>query len=77
MEDGRYIGTVIWFKKKYGFIEWSINNIKQTDLFCYWSDLSSSEMPGFRKLTKGQSVSFKLGTNHHGQPKAIEVVVIK
>jgi cold shock CspA family protein len=31
---------------------------------------------GFKTLFQGQKISFELGTNKHGEPKAIEVVVI-
>ncbi len=75
MED-KYLGTVVWFNNEvnYGFIDWEINKIKQTDLFVHFSDIVCE---GFKTVKKGQHVSFKIGTNNEGKPKAIEVLVIK
>ncbi len=71
-----YNGTVIWFSslKGFGFIEWSIGDQKQKDLFVHFSDIS---VEGFKTLTKGQKVVFKLGTNKREQPKAVEVAPVK
>lgn len=68
-----YEGTVIWFSRSYGFIEWFIGETKQKDLFCHWSDLN---MKNYKTLKKGQKVTFTLGLNHHGQPKATDVVLV-
>ena len=70
-----YFGEVIWFcsKKGYGFLAWEINGVKQRDLFCHFSDIVSE---GFKTLFKKQQVSFKLGTNKHGDPKAINIQVL-
>jgi len=69
-ESKIYIGTVLSFKKKYGFIEWSKNGIKQKDMFCHYSDIL---MNGYKFLKSGQKVQFEIGTNHSGNPKAINV----
>jgi cold shock protein len=69
-----YYGVVIWFSGSFGFIEWSKDNIKQKDMFIHYSDISAD---GFRTLFKGQKVSFNLGLNKSGEPKAINVVVLK
>ena len=71
-EQVRHQGEVIWFAKNYGFLSWSIDNVKQKDLFVYFSDI---EGDGYKKLVKGQSVSFAVGKNHHGVDKAIEVII--
>lgn len=70
-----YNGTVIFFSPKsgYGFITYKIDGIVQKDIFCHFSDI---DMEGFRTLLPNQNVSFNIGTNHHGQPKAINVTVI-
>lgn len=67
----RYSGTVVWFSPRlnFGFISRS----GETDIFVHWSDIV---MEGYKILKKGQRVEFGLGLNNHGQPKAIEVVVI-
>lgn len=65
-----YTGTVIFFKQHspcFGFIEWSIGEEKQKDLFVHFSDI---DMPGYKTLKAGQQVSFELGTNNNGLPKA-------
>lgn len=73
MEDAiRYEGTVIFFNKNFGFLEYWTNSVKQKDMFVYWSDICCE---GYKKLVKGQSVSFAIGKNHHGQDKAIEVII--
>jgi CspA family cold shock protein len=71
-----YYGEVIWFdpKKGYGFVSWKIEEIQQRDIFCHFSDLV---MSNFKTLYKGQRVSFSIGTNRHGDPKAINVTVLK
>jgi CspA family cold shock protein len=76
MTDNKILGEVIWFdpKRGFGFIEWEQNGTKQKDLFVHFSDV---ECEGFKTLYKGQKVSFGLGTNKNGDPKAIEVVVLK
>ncbi len=72
----QYFGKVIWFNDKagYGFIQWEIDDVAQKDMFCYWSDIASD---GFKSLKKDQVVSFFLGQNNKGEPKATEIKVIK
>lgn len=69
-------GEVVFFNNKtgYGFISWESNGEKQKDMFCHYSDI---DCEGFKTLVKGQKVSFKMGANFHGQPKAVEVIVLK
>jgi len=71
-----FTGKVIWFNPKngYGFLEWSDNGVKQKDMFVHFSDIVCE---GLKTLTKEQMVSFKVGKNHSGNPKAIEVTVLK
>lgn len=76
MEENRvFEATVIWFsaKKGFGFLQWSKDGVAQKDMFCHHSDL---DMQGFRTLKAGQKVQFKLGVNHHGDPKATSVKII-
>jgi cold shock CspA family protein len=84
--DGKtYEGTVIWFggkkgedgrTKSYGFIEWFDNGEQQRDIFVHFSNIIVKD-GAYRTLQKGQKVSFKIGTNFHSEPKAIEVSVIE
>lgn len=76
MTDNKILGDVIWFdpKRGFGFIEWEKNGEKQKDLFVHFSDI---ECEGFKTLYKGQKVSFGLGVNKHGDPKAVDVVILK
>ena len=76
MDDKVYYGTVIWFSadKGYGFLSWDIDEVKQKDIFVHYSDLKHE---GFRTLYKEQKVSFSIGTNAHGDPKAINVEILK
>jgi CspA family cold shock protein len=76
MTDTKFIGDVVWFdpKRGFGFIEWSQNGEKQKDLFVHFSDI---ECEGFKTLYKGQRVSFSIGSNKNGDPKAIDVVTLK
>lgn len=76
-EKELYYGEVCWFssKKGYGFIQWLDNkNMKQDDMFCHFSDVNCE---GFRTLYKGQKVSFNVGLNKHGQPKAINITILR
>ena len=67
-EDKKVLtGTVVWFSKGFGFIK---PDAEEKDLFVHYSDLS---MDGFKTLQKDQRVSYEIGTNHRGQPKAINV----
>ena len=70
-----FVGVVIWFDAKagYGFVDWSDGaGIKQKDLFIHFSDICCD---GFKTLKKGQKVSFTIGLNNKGQPKACDVTV--
>lgn len=72
-----YYGTVIWFNsmKGFGFLDWSNEEgVKQKDLFVHFSDICCE---GFKTIYKNRRVQFSLGTNVRGDPKAIEVVVLK
>lgn len=71
-----YTGEIIFFSssKGYGFISWQIDGITQRDIFLHYSDLV---MNGFKTVYKSDRVSFSIGKNMRGEPKAIEVVVIK
>jgi CspA family cold shock protein len=75
-EDKTYTGTVVWFSntKGYGFVQWDKDNEPQTDLFMYFSDIVCD---GFKSARKGDVVSFQIGANNRGQPKAINIVKIK
>lgn len=66
----RFTGTVCWFNNGYGFIT---RDEEQKDLFCHFSDI---QMEGFKTLKKGQKVSFAIGLNNKGQPKAVDIIVI-
>jgi CspA family cold shock protein len=75
--DEKFVGEVLWFdpKRGYGFIEWSdAEGVKQKDLFVHFSDIACE---GFKTLYKGQKVSFGLGTNKKGDPKATSVEILK
>ncbi len=76
MSTEKFVGEVVWFdpKRGFGFIAWEKDGVKQKDLFVHWSDLA---MEGFKTLYKAQKVSFGLGTNHNGDPKATEVTILK
>lgn len=70
-----YVGEVCWFcpRKGIGFISWSKEGVKQKDMFVHYSDISCE---GFKTLLKAQKVSFGIGTNMHGDPKAVNVTVM-
>jgi len=75
-DELKYCGEVIFFdpKKGYGFIFWEIDGVKQKDLFVHFSDIVCE---GFKTLYKDQKVSFGLGVNKNGDPKAVNVQVMK
>lgn len=65
------IGTVIWFNKAYGFIAQADN---EPDIFLHYSNIV---MDGYKVVKKDQKVSYEIGLNNSGQPKAINVTIIK
>jgi CspA family cold shock protein len=71
-----YFGICCWFdpKRGMGFLEYEIDGVKQKDMFVHFTDII---MEGFKTLYKQQRVSFQIGTNRHGDPKAINVTVLK
>jgi CspA family cold shock protein len=77
-EDNKvvYVGEVIWFsaQKGYGYLLWEKDGVQQKDMFLHYSDIV---IDGFKTVYKGDRVSFSIGKNMRGEPKAIEVVVIK
>lgn len=66
-------GTVVWFNGRlgYGFIKPQSGD---KDIFLHWSDISAE---GYKTLKKGQLVSYNVGLNLRGEPKAIDIVVIE
>jgi len=68
-----YLGTVIWFQNQFGFISWSIDGVPQKDMFLHFSNI---ECEGFKTVKKDQKITFEIGTNNSGQPKAINVKII-
>ena len=75
-DNEKFFGEVLWFdpKRGFGFIGWEKDGVKQADMFVHFSDIVSE---GFKTLYKHQKVSFGLGTNKHGNPKATNVEVLK
>lgn len=75
-DDSKFYGEVVWFdpKRGFGFIGWEKDGEKQKDMFVHFSDVVCE---GFKTLYKHQKVSFTLGTNKHGDPKAINVEILK
>ena len=71
-----YFGTVIFFSntKNYGFLAWEKDGVKQEDMFVHFSDIVCE---GFKTLKKDQKVSFEIGKNNNGDPKATNVIVVK
>ncbi len=71
----KFVGDVIWFDAKagYGFIAYEIDGVKQTDIFAHFSNIICE---GFKTIKKDQRVSFGIGQNNKGQPKAVEITVI-
>ena len=75
-EDEKFYGEVLWFdpKRGFGFLSWEKDGVKQKDMFVHFSDVTCE---GFKTLYKHQKVSFGLGVNKHGDPKAICVEILK
>lgn len=76
MSDNKILGEVLWFdpKRGYGFAGWEKDGVQQKDLFVHFSDISCE---GFKTLYKGQKILFEIGKNNRGDPKAINVEIIK
>lgn len=76
MSDEKFYGEILWFdpKRGYGFISWDKEGVKQKDMFVHYTDIVSD---GFKTLFKEQKVSFGIGVNNNGRPKATNVEVLK
>ena len=74
-ENVTHTGKCIFFsnQKGFGFLQWEIDGVQQRDMFVHYSDINCV---GFKTLFKDQRVSFQIGTNFHGDPKAINVTVL-
>lgn len=74
--DEKFFGEVLWFdpKRGFGFIGWEKDGVQQKDMFVHFSDVT---VEGFKTLYKHQKVSFGLGVNKHGDPKATNVEIMK
>ncbi len=75
-ENKKFMGDVDWFnpKKGFGFIKWNKDGVQQKDMFVHFSDI---QCEGFKTLYAGQKVSFEVGANYDGDPKAINVEILK
>lgn len=75
-DDKIYYGEVVFFSavRGYGFLQWDIDGVQQDDMFIHYSNII---MDGYKTIAKGQRVSFSIGTNDRGEPKAINVIAIK
>jgi cold shock CspA family protein len=75
--ETKIIGKVIFFsnKKGYGFLSWEKDGVKQKDMFAHYSDIINQD--GFKSLYKDQDVRFDVGVNAHGDPKAINIELVK
>jgi len=75
MEEEVFFGEVIWFNVEcgYGFISWEKDEIKQDDMFCYYTDINQD---GFKQLKAQEKVSFELGSNNSGKPKAVNITIL-
>ena len=71
-----YVGEVVWFNasRGYGFIKYDVDGAPQKDMFAHFSDIVCE---GFKTLHKGQKVQFNVGQNKHGDPKAVNIVIVK
>jgi CspA family cold shock protein len=68
-----YYGEVIFFSKTYGFSTHFKNGVQQRDIFLHYSDILAD---GFRMLRQGQKISYNIGVNNFGAPKAINIRII-
>ncbi|KKN18077.1 hypothetical protein LCGC14_0959360 [marine sediment metagenome] len=70
-----YSGEVVWFHVEYGygFITWQKDGVDQPDMFAHFSDIV---LEGFKLLKAGQQVTFSLGTNNEGRPKATDIRIV-
>ncbi len=71
-----FSGEVAWFdpKRGFGFLVWEKDGVKQPDMFVHFSDVSCE---GFKTLQQAQKVTFEVGANKNGQPKAVNVMIAK
>jgi CspA family cold shock protein len=70
--EKEFVGQICWFENQlgYGFI----SRENEKDIFVHFSDINCE---GFKTVKKGQKVTFSIGENKRGHPKAINVTTIK
>lgn len=70
-----FYGAVVWFstKKGFGFASWEKDGVPQKDMFCHFSDVNAT---GFKTLFNNQKISFNIGVNKRGEPKATNITVL-
>jgi cold shock CspA family protein len=61
-----------WNDKGYGFIE---TKDRENEIFVHYSEIKTKDE--FKKLEKGNKVSFEVATQEDGREKAINVSIIK
>lgn len=78
MSDEKFHGEVIFFSNKlgYGFCFWEKNGVRQKDLFIHYSNIVANEGE-YKTLRKNDKIIFGIGVNNRGEPKAIDVEVVK
>ena len=71
-----YDGEVIWFlsERGFGFISWRKDGIIQTDMFAHFSDII---FEGYKLLKAKQQVTFTIGKNNDGRPKATDIRIVE
>jgi len=74
-ESKLYYGVTIWFNSSrgFGFVQWDDDGVAQPDMFVHYSDIL---VEGYKTLFKGQRVSFNIGKNNNGDPKATNVKIL-
>jgi cold shock CspA family protein len=60
---------LVFLKKAYKL------GVKQKDMFAHYSDIINQD--GFKSLYKDQDVRFDVGVNAHGDPKAVNIELIR
>jgi len=69
----RYKGSVLWFKKGYGFICPDGHEANTNDVFFHFSQIIMSEEDQYKTIEPGTVVSFSVGRNSKG-PMATDIM---
>jgi len=76
IETKRFVGTITWLDRGWGFIASKDKDIEYTRIFFHWSGLNQRTLH-FNQLKKGMRVTFEIRTHPKRGYKAVKIEAAK